>query len=319
MGSGMNRRGPITAAALALLLALPVGAAAQGAQGTSSARATDQLDTDPKASRATISPPSSRERGATSARPPCSCARRSRAIRRNNDLLERAFVAFLADGAMPDAFRAADKLIQRDPSNGLAQLAIGIRALKQKNYQTARNHLQRGGRGRAGRHHRNAPLSLVAARFRADHARHRDAGTAARRASYNLFRDYHAGLILDAAGRKADAEKRLKTAYESEKTTLRLVDLWGKDAGPQRRFRGRGRDLCEFDRLLPNHPIVRDGLAKVAARQAPPRQVGNAQQGAAEVLYGLASAGNRQGDEQARRCSICASPSISTPTTTLRS
>ena len=31
----------------------------------------------------------------------------------------------------------------------------------------------------------------------------------------------------------------------------------------------------------------------------PPRQVGNAQQGAAEVLYGLASAGNRQGDEAA--------------------
>ena len=45
--------------------------------------------------------------------------------------------------------RAAEKLIQRDASNGLAQLALGVRALKQKNYAAARSQLQRGGRGRS--------------------------------------------------------------------------------------------------------------------------------------------------------------------------
>ncbi len=317
MGSGMNRRGPITAAALALLLALPVGAAAQGAQGTSSARATDQLDTAESLEGnylAAIVAGAGRDLGAASV----FLREAIKGDPQNNDLLERAFVAFLADGAMPDAFRAADKLIQRDPSNGLAQLAIGIRALKQKNYQTARNHLQRGGRGRAA----DITATLLSAWSQLGSGQTTRAIETLERLrgepSYNLFRDYHAGLILDAAGRKADAEKRLKTAYESEKTTLRLVDLWAKMQARNGDFEGAAATYAEFDRLLPNHPIVRDGLAKVAARQAPPRQVGNAQQGAAEVLYGLASAGNRQGDEAAALLYLRL-PSISTPTTTLRS
>ena len=141
--SGMNSRGRVTAAALALLLAVPVGAAAQGAPP----RANEQLDTAESLEGnylAAIVAGAGRDLGAAS-------VYLREAIKgdpQNNDLLERAFVAFLADGAMPDAFRAADRLIQRDPSNGLAQLAVGIRALKQKSYATARNHLQRGGRGR---------------------------------------------------------------------------------------------------------------------------------------------------------------------------
>ncbi len=295
----MKSRGPITAAALALLLALPVGAAAQGATARSQeARSQDRLDTAESLEDnylAAIVAGAGRDLGAAA-------VYLREAIKgdpQNNDLLERAFVAFLADGAMPDAFRAADKLIQRDPSNGLAQLAIGIRALKQKNYQTARNHLQRGGRGRAA----DITATLLSAWSQLGSGQPTRAIETLERlkgeASYNLFRDYHAGLILDAAGRKADAEKRLKAAYDSEKTTLRLVDLWARMQARNGDFDGAAATYSEFDRLLPNHPIVRDGLAKVAARQTPPRQVGTAQQGAAEVLYGLASAGNRQGDEAA--------------------
>jgi tetratricopeptide (TPR) repeat protein len=293
----MNKvRGPGTAAALALLLALPVGAAA--AQGATPVRTTDQLE--PAESLegnylAAIVAGAGRDLGAAS-------VYLREAIKgdpQNNDLLERAFVAFLADGSMPDAFRAADKLIQRDPSNGLAQLAIGIRAIKQKSYQTARNHLQRGGRGRAA----DITATLLSAwsylgsgqSTRAIETLERLKGEA----SYNLFRDYHAGLILDAAGRKADAEKRLKSAYDAEKTTLRLVDLWARFQARNGDFDGATKTYGDFDRLLPNHPIIRDGLTRVAAKEAPARQISTAQQGAAEVLYGLASAGNRQGDEAA--------------------
>ncbi len=200
---------------------------------------------------------------------------------------------------MSDAFRAAEKLVQRDASNGLAQLALGIRAIKLKNYQQARTHLQRGGRGRAA----DITATLLSAWSYAGSGQSTRALETLDRlrgeASYNLFRDYHAGLILDVAGRKADAEKRLKSAYDAEKTTLRLVDLWARMQARNGNFEGAAATYGDFDRLLPNHPIIRDGLAKVAARETPPRQIGNAQQGAAEVLYGLASAGNRQGDEAA--------------------
>lgn len=291
----MKGRVPSTAVALALLLALQAGAAAQGAAAT---RTTEQLE--PAESLegnylAAIVAGAGRDLGAAS-------VYLREAIKgdpQNSDLLERGFVAFLADGAMTDAFRAAEKLIQRDPSNGLAQLAIGIRAIKQKSYQTARNHLQRGGRGRAA----DITATLLSAWAYAGSGQAPKALETLDRLkgepSYNLFRDYHAGLILDAAGRKGDAEKRLRSAYEAEKTTLRLVDLWARFQARNGNFDAAAATYGEFDRLLPNHPIVRDGLARVAAKEALPRQVGTPQQGAAEVLYGLASAGNRQGDEAA--------------------
>ena len=43
---------------------------------------------------------------------------------RNQELLERAFVAFLANGSMTEAIRAAERLSAQDPSNNLAQFAL---------------------------------------------------------------------------------------------------------------------------------------------------------------------------------------------------
>lgn len=284
-----------TAAALSLLMVVPVTAVAQGATAPRSADSLEPADSLEGNYLAAIVAGASRDLGAAS-------VYLREAVREdpgNNDLLERAFVAFLADGSMPDAFRAADRLIQLDPSNGLAQLVIGIRAIKQKSYQTARNHLQRGGRGRAA----DITATLLSAWSYLGSGNSKRAIETLERLkgepSYNLFRDYHAGLILDAAGRKAEAEKRLKSAFDAEKTTLRLVDLWARFQARNGDFDAAAATYADFDRLLPNHPVIREGMALVAKKDAPPRQISTAQQGAAEVLYGLASAGNRQGDEAA--------------------
>jgi tetratricopeptide (TPR) repeat protein len=216
----------------------------------------------------------------------------------NNELLERGFVAFLADGAMNETFRAAEKLIQRDATNGLAQLALGVRALKQKNYTAARSQLQRGGRGRSA----DITATLLAAwAYAGSRETNRALDTLERlrgESTFDRFRDFHAGLILDIAGRRKEADRRLKAAYDAEKTNLRLVDLWARQQA-----RSGDRDaalatLNEFEqRVRPNHPVVRDAIARISGKEPLQRIVGNAQQGAAEVLYGLASAGILQGDE----------------------
>src|SRR6202022_4591943 len=56
----------------------------------------------------------------------------------NSELLERSFVAFLANGSMPEAFKAAEQLLGREKTNGLAHLALGVRDLKLKQYARAR-------------------------------------------------------------------------------------------------------------------------------------------------------------------------------------
>ncbi|AZO78726.1 hypothetical protein B5U98_25785 [Bosea sp. Tri-39] len=216
----------------------------------------------------------------------------------NSELLERGFVAFLADGAMNETFRAAEKLIQRDATNGLAQLALGVRALKQKNYAAARTQLQRGGRGRSA----DITATLLAAwAYSGSGETNRALETLDRlkgEATFDRFRDFHAGLILDIAGRRNDANRRLKAAYDAEKTNLRLVDLWARQQARAGDSDAALATLNDFEqRVRPNHPVVRDAIAKISSKEPLQRIVGNTQQGAAEVLYGLASAGILQGDE----------------------
>jgi tetratricopeptide (TPR) repeat protein len=216
----------------------------------------------------------------------------------NSELLERGFVAFLADGAMNETFRAAERLIQRDATNGLAQLALGVRALKQKNYAAARSQLQRGGRGRSA----DITATLLAAwAYSGSGETNRAIDTLERlkgESTFDRFRDFHAGLILDIAGRRNDANRRLKAAYDAEKTNLRLVDLWARQQARAGDSEAALATLNDFEqRVRPNHPVVRDAIAKISSKEPLQRIVGNTQQGAAEVLYGLASAGILQGDE----------------------
>ena len=109
------------------------------------------------------------------------------------------------------------------------------------------------------------------------------------------------GLIADVAGDKPEAEKRLEVRLQGREPDAahgrRLRPLprpHGQDGGSKD---GATRD---FDKLLPRHPVIRrrDGQDSTRASRwkapCPTRAAG-----AAEVLYGLGAAGNRQGDELA--------------------
>jgi tetratricopeptide (TPR) repeat protein len=217
----------------------------------------------------------------------------------NAELMERGFVAFLANGSMPEAFKAAEQLIAREKNNGLAHLALGVRDLKLKQYVKARTHLVQGGRGRAA----DITATLLTAwswagtndLAKATETIDRLKGENA----FNVFRGYHAGLIALVAGKLDDAGTQLKGIYEQEKTTLRVVDAYA-------RFLSRRGDTdaalaayAGFDAVAPRHPIVRDAMEQLKQGKTLDPMVSSVQQGAAEVLYGLGSAGNQQGDELA--------------------
>ena len=118
--------------------------------------------------------------------------------------------------------------------------------------------------------------------------------------AFNQFREYHAGLIADVIGNPPEAEQAVpQAAYEGERTTLQVVDAYARFLAK----RGSRKDeaiavYTEFDKALPRHPMVRAALddARSAASRCR-RPIANAQEGAAEVLYGLGVVGNSQGDE----------------------
>ena len=150
------------------------------------------------ASLAIISPRWSPAPIATPTPPPSIRARRCAAIRATLDLTERAFAAALADGDVADGFPLAERLVARDPANSLARLALGARAIGDGQYVAARAQLAAGDAGKA---HDVTTTLLTAWSYAGvgDQRRALDTLDRIREPSLAVFRDYHAGLIADAA------------------------------------------------------------------------------------------------------------------------
>ncbi len=216
---------------------------------------------------------------------------------RSPELTERAFIALMVEGSYAEAARLGERVLQRDKNNGVALLALAVRDLRNKQYAKARQRLATGSKNRSD----DITATLLTAWSHAGSGNPKRAleivdGMKGAEA-IAVFRDYHAGLIADVTGNTAEAERRLKAAYQAESKTLRMVDVYGRFLARRGRIDEAKQVYRDFDKLLPRHPIITDALAKLEAGKPLESAVPNVAAGAAEVLYGLGAAGNRQGDE----------------------
>lgn len=216
---------------------------------------------------------------------------------RNNEILERAFITTLADGNVDEALPLAERLVQIDGGHRLARLALAMRAVKSRQFQTARTHLSAAPSSNA-----DLTSALLTAWTHLGSGDPQAGVAALDRLTgadwYTLFKNFHAGLILDAAGRRADAGKRLEAAYKQDPTILRIVDAYGRWASRAKSPDEARQIFAAYDKVIPNHPIIAAASQRLAVPGASlPVLVRNSQSGAAEVLYGLGSAFSRQGGE----------------------
>ena len=215
---------------------------------------------------------------------------------KNAQLIERAFVAALSNGNMLDAFTLADRLVARDPNNGLAHLALGVKQMHAHNWSAARAQFAKGGPAQS----RDITATLLSAWSWAgagDEKKALETCDRLRDDNFAVFRDFHAAMIADMMGDKAEAGKRFGAAYAGDKNTLRLVDAYGRYLSRKGDKDGALKAYADFDNVLPNHPIINAAVADLKAGKTLEPLVKTADQGGAEVLYGLGSAGGRQGDE----------------------
>jgi len=216
---------------------------------------------------------------------------------RNSELLERAFLSVIADGDMDEAIKFAERLIQQDRNHKLARLVLGVRALRQKQYVTARQNLQQSVRG---------PITDLAGTLLAAWAQlgAQDSKGALEAIDklqgadwYALFKDLHGGMILDVAGNRKEAGRRLERAYKLDNTALRLVEAYGSWLSRNGNREEALKVFQAFDAQLPRHPLVTEAMATLKAGRPLPPLVDSPQAGAAEVLYGLGAALGRRGGE----------------------
>ncbi len=219
-----------------------------------------------------------------------------RADPRNPDLLERTFGAALSNGDEASADSLGERLLARDQNNNLARLAIAVHDIGQGQFAAARAHLGSADASRA-RDVTTALLTAWSYAGQSDLHHALDALDRIHDRSVLAFRDYHAGLIAGLLGNSAEAERRLKSAYDNDKNSLRFADAYARVLAGEGNLAGATKIYEDFAAIVPHHPLIEQALADLKANRTLEPLVHSAKDGAAEALYGLGSAGSRQGDE----------------------
>jgi tetratricopeptide (TPR) repeat protein len=215
----------------------------------------------------------------------------------NTDLLGRTFLAVLANGEVEEAAKLAERVLKLDKTDRVARLVLGVRAIKQKQYQAARQQLTQSVRG---------PITDLAAALLTAWTYTGPNETKAALDGidkltgpewYNIFKELHAGLFLEATGQKRDVGKRYERVYKIDPNQLRVVQAYGGYLSRQGSKDEALKVFKAFDELLPRHPLITEAISDINAGKRLPLLVDSPQAGAAEALYGLGSALGRRGGE----------------------
>ena len=215
---------------------------------------------------------------------------------RNPALLDQAFIADLIDGNLPEAFRAAERSVQRDKSNALAHVALGVRSLKAKDYLKARQSFEKAG-GSA----RNADLTIALLRAwtfvgTGDVTGALSSVDRFKEAELRGYRDFFGGLMADLGKRPHEAEKRLESAYKTESGTLRVTEAYGRLLSRQEKADEAKKIFTQWRERNPGQPYL-DRQMQILDKGLPLEPLAkNVAEGAAEVFYGLGAVGSAARD-----------------------
>jgi tetratricopeptide (TPR) repeat protein len=216
---------------------------------------------------------------------------------KNNDLLDRTFLSLVVGGDIDQSVRYAERIVQADKNDRVAQLVLGVNALKHKQYPIARHNLALSIRGPIT----DLTATLLSAWSLVGGGDPKGAVAAIDRLSgadwYAIFKELHAGMISDLAGNKKEAGKRFEHAYKLDPTALRVVQAYGSWLSRNASTKEALAVFETFDKALPRHPLVVDAMNKLKAGEKLPPLIGNAQAGGAEALYGLGASLGRRGGE----------------------
>jgi tetratricopeptide (TPR) repeat protein len=220
-----------------------------------------------------------------------------RADPKNAELLDRAFISTLAGGEIDEAVKLAERIIQVDKANRVARLVLGVRALKHKQYASAQQNVNQSVRG---------PITDLVAALLSGWAATGAGDVKSAAASvdkltgpewYPIFKDLHLGLMYDLANRPKEAGVRLERAYKLDDSALRVVDSYARWLSRNKSGEAAAELYEAFDKKLPRHPLVLEGLRETKAGKKMPMLVTSPQQGAAEALYGIGASLTRRGAE----------------------
>lgn len=218
----------------------------------------------------------------------------------NIALLDRAFVALVSAGRVEEAEMVAKQLLSVEPDNELARIAVGVVALKERRYASARKTLEGMSKDSLFGIMGNVVWSWAVEEELGGKAAV-DNLEPISQPGFKNFLTFQAALMADLSGDVKLAENLYAEAYEADPFVFRIVEAYARFLGNQGKY-DEAMDVIQryHDRGL-THVNIDEVEALITQKKRPGRMADNVQQGAAETLRGLSSALSR---EQASDISI---------------
>jgi tetratricopeptide (TPR) repeat protein len=215
----------------------------------------------------------------------------------NDVLIEQAFLMELTEGKFESAAALAAKLAGSANQNRMTQLFLGIVDFKAKRWADADVHFKAAGSGPIGeltsvlarawtlqaQNETDKALQLIEVTKQAEWAQ--------------FYMRYHRALIADVGGRRAEARANYEKIFKTDNRTPRTALAFAQHAANSNDFKlARGILKEHMDRAASDgHPMAQALRDKLAAETAIPLLIGTAQDGMAEVFYGLGEALTSEG------------------------
>lgn len=207
----------------------------------------------------------------------------------NEVLLEQAFQTEASEADWKRAVPLAEQLVVKDPSNRMAHLVLGLDAFKSRDYDKAQKQFEAASDGLIGE------LTSALARAWTSVA----AGDTKQAIKIlkmpkqaegaQFYLSYHAALIADVGGDKKLAERTFERGYQQHSRILRTALAYARHAAREGNTKLAKSILDGLsDRDEDEQPaIVRELRDEIKSGEKVPLLVSDADEGMAEVFYGL--------------------------------
>ncbi len=208
----------------------------------------------------------------------------------NLALMEQAVLYKVAAGRVDGAIPIARTLVGKEPNHRIGQLVLLASEFRRKDAKAAAKRLDANSETAFN----TVTAKLLSGWAAFDLKKHEDAqehfASLDGQQLYRIFATYHAGLAAAAAGDTEEAEKLFKESIGESPPTARLAEAYGRFLEREGRWKdARGIYEAAMERA-PSDPVMMAAVARTKERKRPDALVDTGRRGAAEALYGLASA-----------------------------
>lgn len=207
----------------------------------------------------------------------------------NESLMEQALLMEMTEGHYPEAIRLARDLATAQPTHRFAHVVLALADAKEGRLKEAEDQFKLAGSGMIGELTGALGRAWIMT-ARGDAKGALETLDAVKQVEWaQLFIRYHRALILDVAGRRAEAKAVYERNFRADPKTLRTTLAYVHHAAASGDYKLAKAILDEHSKRVGGnlHPMARAAIAKVRAKQPFELMIADPMSGLAEVFYGL--------------------------------